>query len=161
MFKQGRMLQIDNSIYKSHPQDRRVKVGSIKNFNLGFICFSFLQSGHIVFDISLLSQPVRFRDLRLFYCLKTKSSSHSCCFPFDQNSECSRIGNVFHKLMRQIGNPVDFELPDWFSKWKPMPYTFIRRSILYYFFLISPLNCVLFSFFLKCVLICIPWTFSY
>ncbi|XP_022155984.1 histone-lysine N-methyltransferase ASHH3 isoform X4 [Momordica charantia] len=46
-----------------------------------------------------------------------------------RNSECSRIGNVFHKLMRQIGNPVDFELPDWFNKWKPMPYTFIRRNV--------------------------------
>ncbi|XP_022969811.1 histone-lysine N-methyltransferase ASHH3 isoform X1 [Cucurbita maxima] len=46
-----------------------------------------------------------------------------------KNSECSRIGNVFHKLMRQIGNPVDFELPDWFSKWKPLPYTFIRRNV--------------------------------
>lgn len=47
-----------------------------------------------------------------------------------QNSERSHIGNVFNKLLKQIGNPVDFELPDWFNKWKPMPYTFIKRSIL-------------------------------
>ncbi|RXH74183.1 hypothetical protein DVH24_028904 [Malus domestica] len=45
------------------------------------------------------------------------------------NSERSHIGNVFNKLLKQIGNPVDFELPDWFNKWKPMPYTFIKRNI--------------------------------
>lgn len=46
-----------------------------------------------------------------------------------KNSERSHIGNVFNKLLKQIGNPVDFELPDWFNKWKPMPYTFIKRNI--------------------------------
>uniref|UniRef100_A0A7N2MUF2 Histone-lysine N-methyltransferase ASHH3 n=1 Tax=Quercus lobata TaxID=97700 RepID=A0A7N2MUF2_QUELO len=43
--------------------------------------------------------------------------------------EHNRVGNVFNNLLKQIGNPVDFELPDWFNKWKPMPYTFIRRNI--------------------------------
>lgn len=47
----------------------------------------------------------------------------------NKNSERSHIGNVFNKLLKQIGNPVDFELPDWFNKWKPMPYTFIKRNI--------------------------------
>ncbi|XP_041013792.1 histone-lysine N-methyltransferase ASHH3-like isoform X3 [Juglans microcarpa x Juglans regia] len=46
-----------------------------------------------------------------------------------RNPEHGRIGGVFNKLLKQIGNPVDFELPDWFSKWKPTPYTFIKRNI--------------------------------
>ncbi|KAG6732976.1 hypothetical protein I3842_01G203800 [Carya illinoinensis] len=45
------------------------------------------------------------------------------------NPEHGRIGGVFNKLLKQMGNPVDFELPDWFSKWKPTPYTFIKRNI--------------------------------
>ncbi|XP_048319328.2 histone-lysine N-methyltransferase ASHH3 [Ziziphus jujuba] len=46
-----------------------------------------------------------------------------------KNSECTHIGNVFNKLVKQIGNPIDFELPDGFYKWKPVPYTFIKRNI--------------------------------
>ncbi|XP_061989290.1 histone-lysine N-methyltransferase ASHH3 isoform X4 [Rosa rugosa] len=46
-----------------------------------------------------------------------------------KHTERSHIGNVFNKLLKQIGSPVDFELPDWFSKWKPMNYTFIKRNI--------------------------------
>ncbi|KAK6267455.1 hypothetical protein QUC31_011615 [Theobroma cacao] len=46
-----------------------------------------------------------------------------------KSSDCSHIGYAFGKLLKQIGNPVDFELPDWFNKWKPTPYTFIRRNI--------------------------------
>lgn len=40
------------------------------------------------------------------------------------------IGHVFSKLIKEIGDPVDFELPDWLNKWQSMPYIFIRRSIL-------------------------------
>ncbi|XVF75007.1 hypothetical protein PTKIN_Ptkin13bG0154700 [Pterospermum kingtungense] len=46
-----------------------------------------------------------------------------------KSSDCSHINYAFSKLLKQIGNPVDFELPDWFNKWKPTPYTFIRRNI--------------------------------
>ncbi|XP_004288600.1 PREDICTED: histone-lysine N-methyltransferase ASHH3-like [Fragaria vesca subsp. vesca] len=46
-----------------------------------------------------------------------------------KHSERSHFGNVFNKLLKQIGSPVDFELPDWFNKWKPMNYTFIKRNI--------------------------------
>ncbi|OMO66650.1 hypothetical protein CCACVL1_21036 [Corchorus capsularis] len=42
---------------------------------------------------------------------------------------CNRIDYAFSKLLKQIGNPVDFELPDWFNKSKPIPYTFIKRNI--------------------------------
>ncbi|XP_062170373.1 histone-lysine N-methyltransferase ASHH3-like isoform X3 [Alnus glutinosa] len=46
-----------------------------------------------------------------------------------KNPEHNHVGIVFNKLMKQIENPVDFELPDWFNKWKPTPYTFIKRNI--------------------------------
>ncbi|KAE8689525.1 Histone-lysine N-methyltransferase ASHH3 [Hibiscus syriacus] len=46
-----------------------------------------------------------------------------------KSSDCSHIGYAFDKLLKQIGHPVDFELPDWFNKWKPTPYTLIRRNI--------------------------------
>ncbi|TMX00727.1 hypothetical protein EJD97_000246 [Solanum chilense] len=39
------------------------------------------------------------------------------------------IGHVFSKLIKEIGDPVDFELPDWLNKWQSMPYTFIKRNI--------------------------------
>ncbi|XP_019152077.1 PREDICTED: histone-lysine N-methyltransferase ASHH3-like isoform X1 [Ipomoea nil] len=41
----------------------------------------------------------------------------------------SGIGNIFSKLITEIGDPVDFELPDWLNKWQPVPYTFIKRNI--------------------------------
>lgn len=47
-----------------------------------------------------------------------------------QGAVASGIGNIFSKLITEIGDPVDFELPDWLNKWQPMPYTFIKRSIL-------------------------------
>ncbi|XWS11505.1 hypothetical protein CRYUN_Cryun37aG0003800 [Craigia yunnanensis] len=46
-----------------------------------------------------------------------------------KSSDCSHISYAFSKLLKQIGNQVDFELPDWFNKWKPTPFTFIRRNI--------------------------------
>ncbi|KAH9726431.1 Histone-lysine N-methyltransferase ASHH3 [Citrus sinensis] len=46
-----------------------------------------------------------------------------------ENSDNSRIGHAFNKLLKQIGNPVEFELPDWFIKPKAIPYVFIKRNI--------------------------------
>ncbi|KAL9437399.1 hypothetical protein AB3S75_023288 [Citrus x aurantiifolia] len=46
-----------------------------------------------------------------------------------KNSDNSRIGHAFNKLLKQIGNPVEFELPDWFIKPKAIPYVFIKRNI--------------------------------
>ncbi|XP_052207655.1 histone-lysine N-methyltransferase ASHH3 isoform X3 [Diospyros lotus] len=46
-----------------------------------------------------------------------------------KKGERSGIRNVFNELLKEIGNPVEFELPEWFNKWKPMPYTFIKRNI--------------------------------
>ena len=53
-----------------------------------------------------------------------------CCLTFNQTPKHNHVKNLFNNLLKQIGNHVDFKLPDWFNKWKPMPYTFIRRSIL-------------------------------
>lgn len=39
------------------------------------------------------------------------------------------IGNVFNKLTKQLGSPVEFELPECFLKRQPAPYTFIKRNI--------------------------------
>ncbi|KAL6502961.1 Histone-lysine N-methyltransferase ashh3 [Orobanche hederae] len=38
------------------------------------------------------------------------------------------IVQVFDKLIKEIGSPVDFELPESFNKWKPTSYSFIRRT---------------------------------
>ncbi|KAJ9187169.1 hypothetical protein P3X46_002656 [Hevea brasiliensis] len=46
---------------------------------------------------------------------------------FDCDHNC--INLAFNKLMKQIGNPVEFELPEWFNKWKPTSYTSIKRNI--------------------------------
>ncbi|KAE9592640.1 putative histone-lysine N-methyltransferase chromatin remodeling SET family [Lupinus albus] len=46
-----------------------------------------------------------------------------------KNSEQTRIGSAFDKLAKQLGKPVEFELPEWFTKSKPMQYTFIKRNI--------------------------------
>ncbi|CAH9106659.1 unnamed protein product [Cuscuta epithymum] len=47
-------------------------------------------------------------------------------------SECAvnhGIEHIFSKLITKIGDPIDFELPDWLNKWQPMPYTNIRRNV--------------------------------
>ncbi|XP_059655897.1 histone-lysine N-methyltransferase ASHH3 [Cornus florida] len=46
-----------------------------------------------------------------------------------KKTERSSIGHIFNKLTKEIGNPVEFELPDWLNKWKPTPYSFIKRNI--------------------------------
>ncbi|KAL2540827.1 Histone-lysine N-methyltransferase ASHH3 [Abeliophyllum distichum] len=49
--------------------------------------------------------------------------------PAMKNAECSGIGQVFNKLVEEIGSPVDFELPEWLNKSKSIPYSFIKRNI--------------------------------
>ncbi|KAK4280506.1 hypothetical protein QN277_012127 [Acacia crassicarpa] len=46
-----------------------------------------------------------------------------------KNSEQTRLGSVFNKLVNEIGDPVDFELPAWLHKWKAVPYVSIKRNI--------------------------------
>ncbi|PSS35776.1 Histone-lysine N-methyltransferase [Actinidia chinensis var. chinensis] len=46
-----------------------------------------------------------------------------------KKGERGGIGHVFNKLLKEIGNPVEFALPDGFNNWKPMPYTAIKRNI--------------------------------
>ncbi|PIN22769.1 Histone-lysine N-methyltransferase [Handroanthus impetiginosus] len=46
-----------------------------------------------------------------------------------KKAECVGIGQVFNKLVKQIGSPVDFELPESLNKWKPTSYSFIRRNV--------------------------------
>ncbi|GAV67184.1 SET domain-containing protein [Cephalotus follicularis] len=43
-----------------------------------------------------------------------------------KSPECDRIANAFRMLLHHLENPVDFQLPESFSKLKPAPYTFIR-----------------------------------
>ncbi|CAK8564538.1 unnamed protein product [Lathyrus sativus] len=45
-----------------------------------------------------------------------------------KNSEQNRFEAVFNKLLSQIGEPVDFELPDWI-KIRTTQYTHIKRNI--------------------------------
>ncbi|XP_010251460.1 PREDICTED: histone-lysine N-methyltransferase ASHH3 isoform X3 [Nelumbo nucifera] len=45
------------------------------------------------------------------------------------NSERSSIGHIFNKLLKDLGSPVEFDLPDCLKKRKHTPYTFIRRNI--------------------------------
>ncbi|CAL0328673.1 unnamed protein product [Lupinus luteus] len=46
-----------------------------------------------------------------------------------KNSEQTCIGSSFDKLAKHLQEPFDFELPEWFTKSKPMQYTFIKRNI--------------------------------
>ncbi|KAH6804999.1 histone-lysine N-methyltransferase ASHH3 [Perilla frutescens var. hirtella] len=47
-----------------------------------------------------------------------------------KSAVCIGIGQLFNKLVKEIGSPVDFELPESFNKWKPTPsYSYIRRSV--------------------------------
>lgn len=47
-----------------------------------------------------------------------------------QKSKHEGFGDIFDKLLENIPAPVDFELPDWLKKSKPMHFSYIRRSIL-------------------------------
>ncbi|XP_041999106.1 histone-lysine N-methyltransferase ASHH3-like [Salvia splendens] len=47
-----------------------------------------------------------------------------------KNAVCFGIGQLFNKLAKEIGSPVDFELPESFNKWKPTSsYSTIRRNV--------------------------------
>ncbi|GAA0148172.1 hypothetical protein LIER_07691 [Lithospermum erythrorhizon] len=39
------------------------------------------------------------------------------------------MDHAFNKLLKKIGDPVDFELPDWLRESKFAPYTFIKRNV--------------------------------
>ncbi|KAL5707442.1 [histone H3]-lysine(4) N-trimethyltransferase [Ranunculus cassubicifolius] len=43
--------------------------------------------------------------------------------------EENKIVQIFDKLVKEVGEPVEFQLPDWLKRPKPMPYTVIRRNI--------------------------------
>ncbi|KAG5530301.1 hypothetical protein RHGRI_025302 [Rhododendron griersonianum] len=45
-----------------------------------------------------------------------------------KKGEHSAIGNTFNKLLKEIGNPIEFSLPELFNNWQPS-YTSIKRSI--------------------------------
>ncbi|XP_051120386.1 histone-lysine N-methyltransferase ASHH3 [Andrographis paniculata] len=46
-----------------------------------------------------------------------------------KSAECISIGQVFSKLVKEIGNPVDFELPESIANWKSTSYSYIRRNV--------------------------------
>ncbi|KAL8139629.1 hypothetical protein V2J09_005650 [Rumex salicifolius] len=46
-----------------------------------------------------------------------------------KDSESSGMGHIFDKLVNDLGNPIEFELPERFDKWKRKPYKFLRRNI--------------------------------
>ncbi|KAL0844870.1 hypothetical protein Bca101_018116 [Brassica carinata] len=43
-------------------------------------------------------------------------------------SDRNHIEQVFNKLLEDIGETVEFSLPDWSNEGKPTPYTFIKRT---------------------------------
>ncbi|GJU65379.1 histone-lysine N-methyltransferase ASHH3 [Tanacetum coccineum] len=48
--------------------------------------------------------------------------------PGMKKTERGDIGQVFERLTKEIGEPVEFELPDWLNKWRP-DYKYIKRNI--------------------------------
>ncbi|KAH0727969.1 hypothetical protein KY284_003834 [Solanum tuberosum] len=84
-----------------------------------------------------IPNELEMEQLRLAFCLR--ATVNECCYliepmpatPTKKSATRGGIGNVFNKLTSKIGDPVDFELPDWLSKWQPTPYpyTSIRRNI--------------------------------
>lgn len=46
-----------------------------------------------------------------------------------KNGEFGVMEQIFNKLQKEIGDQVDFELPDWLNKWKPTAYKFIKKNI--------------------------------
>ncbi|KAJ4906488.1 Histone-lysine N-methyltransferase ASHH3 [Raphanus sativus] len=49
--------------------------------------------------------------------------------PSKKVSNMNRIGQVFNKLLNDIGEAEEFSLPDWSNEGKPTPYTLIKRNI--------------------------------
>ncbi|GER46072.1 histone-lysine N-methyltransferase ASHH3 [Striga asiatica] len=52
-----------------------------------------------------------------------------CVFDCNQNAEYIGVGQIFSKLVKEIGSPVDFELPESYNKWKSTSYCSIRRNV--------------------------------
>lgn len=48
-----------------------------------------------------------------------------------KNLECCSVEDIFKKMVQKLehGSPVEFQLPDWLNKKKPMSYTFIKRNV--------------------------------
>ncbi|KAL3519133.1 hypothetical protein ACH5RR_021722 [Cinchona calisaya] len=46
-----------------------------------------------------------------------------------ENEEEGVMEDIFNKLLKGIGDPVDFELPECLNRWKSTAYKFIRRNI--------------------------------
>lgn len=49
-----------------------------------------------------------------------------------QTSECNNTEDIFNTLLQclELGNVAEFQLPDSLKRMKPVPYNFIKRSIL-------------------------------
>uniref|UniRef100_A0A0D3B6N9 SET domain-containing protein n=1 Tax=Brassica oleracea var. oleracea TaxID=109376 RepID=A0A0D3B6N9_BRAOL len=47
-------------------------------------------------------------------------------------SDRNPIGQVFNKLLENIGESEEFSLPDWLNEGKPTPYTYIKRIMKIY-----------------------------
>lgn len=54
--------------------------------------------------------------------------SQSCS---SQNLANSSTEDIFNKMLQKLehGSAVEFQLPDWLNKSKPLPYTFIKRNV--------------------------------
>lgn len=65
----------------------------------------------------------------LAWCLSGSYVFSTLPFDYLQNHMRSPIFEIFSQMRNQIGPDVDFELPDWLIKPKPINYTFIKRSI--------------------------------
>lgn len=52
-----------------------------------------------------------------------------------QKTKREGFGSIFTRLLDEIPSPVEFELPDWLNKSKPVHYIVIKRSILLYSYL--------------------------
>ncbi|KAL3620453.1 hypothetical protein CASFOL_035365 [Castilleja foliolosa] len=46
-----------------------------------------------------------------------------------KTAECIGVGQLFSNLEKEIGSPVDFELPETFNKPKSTSYSSIRRRV--------------------------------
>ncbi|KAI4351918.1 hypothetical protein L6164_006218 [Bauhinia variegata] len=79
--------------------------------------------------LSLVKANDAFEGMNPYFSVLYPVILHVAMPAMKKNFEQTRVGSVFNKLEKQLGDPVDFKLPEWFNKWKPMPYTFIKRNI--------------------------------
>ncbi|CAH1436854.1 unnamed protein product [Lactuca virosa] len=76
---------------------------------------------------SLSLIPLRFRST------PAAGKFRNCIFKYampamKKKTEPGDMRQLFERLTKEIGEPVEFELPDWLNKWKPN-YTIIKRNI--------------------------------